>query len=394
MNSRALSELDDGTFNLPAAWFYSGSGEPLQNVAIDVTDGVITDIHQLSAAPDSRLIVIPPLVNAHTHLELSDCAKPIAGGANFPEWIRAVIAHRAARQQPIAAIRAGLKEVATSGTATVADTVPAGLPTSSAPGVRSFIEYIGMTDERVDAAISHAVALIDRNDSRTIGISPHAPYSVRIDLLDQLIGVARESGLPMMMHLGETLEELQLLRDGTGPFAEMLQSFGIWDAGLFPSLSMCDYIDRLTQVPRSLFAHGNYFGDAELDLLTAKPNATVVFCPRTHAHFGHAPHPWRQMLGRGINVALGTDSRASNPDLSVWNEALFLRRLDPGTSAPTLLRMLTGNGCRGIHGEPLPLRVNAQATLSVLNSGQLLTDFWSIFDKAIPIAACVAGSWQ
>ena len=393
MSPVELKDVDDGDFTLNAAWFFSGEGDPLPNVAIEVAGGIISDIRQLSGTSASRVLVIPPLVNAHTHLELSDCREPIPAGDTVPDWIRKVIAHRSFRSDSASAIASGLFELAESGTGIVADTVPADMTPVNAPGVRSFVEYIGMSDDRVEAAIEHASSLDSAAHLQRVGISPHAPYSVRIDLLDKLIATARQFELPMMMHLAETLEELELLANGTGPFATMLQSFGIWQDGLFPQLSVCDYLDRLSSAPRVLFAHGNYFGDAELDLLVSRPNATVVYCPRTHAHFAHDPHLWRRMLERGINVALGTDSRASSPDLNVWNDAIAIRRAAPNCEPRELLTMLTANGARALSGRECILRIGGPATLSVLQANSPLPEFWSLFDSATPTAACVDGAW-
>jgi cytosine/adenosine deaminase-related metal-dependent hydrolase len=90
--------------------------------------------------------------------------------------------------------------------------------------------------------------------------------------------------------------------------------------------------------------HGNFL----------KPDApvpatgSVVYCPRTHTAFGHPPHPFRQFLARGVRVALGTDSLASNPDLSVLAEARFVHRQHPDLSAEVVLRMATLSGAEAL----------------------------------------------
>src|SRR5690606_30197764 len=80
----------------------------------------------------------------------------------------------------------------------------------------------------------------------------------------------------------------------------------------------------LSQAPAALVVHGNDLKPAELDFIDQHRTLTVVYCPRTHAFFNQPRHPFDVLLRRGAAVALGTDSRASNPDLSVWNEVRWL----------------------------------------------------------------------
>ena len=386
-----MIELPEGRdFVLEAAWFWSGEGDPVQNVAIEVADGIIADVRSIRTT-QSRLAVIPPLVNAHTHLELSDVREPFAPGATFPDWIRKVIRHRSDREVEADALKIGLTELAANGTIFAADTLPIGQVASyeSAVSVMSFVEYIGLTEERVAEAANHAGTDLPEN----AGISPHAPYSVHPDLLDQLITVSVEQKRPVMMHLAETREEIELLTSGTGPFAEMLKSFGIWNDSLFPRLTLCDYIDRLATAPSAIIAHGNYFGAREIELVAANPQLTVAYCPRTHHHFGHSKHPWRALLEAGANVALGTDSRASNPDLSVWNEAKFLSQRSD-ISPELLLSLITTNGRVAIHGLNQGLGIGNSASFTVLQSQAAEDDFVaSLFKRYEPVVGCRMGLW-
>src|SRR5207302_10539659 len=100
----------------------------------------------------------------------------------------------------------------------------------------------------------------------------------------------------------------------------------------------------------TVLAHVNYCDDVDLDLL-ARGRAGVVYTPRTHAYFGHPPHRWRDMLARGINVAVGTDSCASSPDLNLVDDLRLLHRLAPEVPAQTLWEMATIRGARAIGRE-------------------------------------------
>src|SRR5262249_48639500 len=121
-------------------------------------------------------------------------------------------------------------------------------------------------------------------------------------------------------------------------------------------------------------------------------------CPRTHAYFGHAPHPWRLMLLRGINVALGTDSRASNPDLSLWNELLFLHDRFPDLPKGELLSLGTLAGARalGLDGETGSLTPGKRSDLAVvsLSIGSPGDAFGALFRAENRITAVMReGGW-
>ena len=106
------------------------------------------------------------------------------------------------------------------------------------------------------------------------------------------------------------------------------------------SLGLLDY-------EPTLLAHVNYCDDAEMELL-ARGRASVVYCPRTHAYFGHPPHRWRAMLARGVNVAVGTDSTASSPDLNLVDDLRLLHRIAPEHPAEDLWRMATSRAAKAL----------------------------------------------
>jgi cytosine/adenosine deaminase-related metal-dependent hydrolase len=164
--------------------------------------------------------------------------------------------------------------------------------------------------------------------------------------LQKLVAMARENRLPMAMHLAESREELQLLRDGTGPFKMLLEERSMWDEGAIPLKSRpIDYLRMLADAPRALIIHGNYLDQEELEFIGAhRGEMSLVFCPRTHAYFFHSAYPLGQALAAGVRVALGTDSRASNPDLSLLSEMRHVARMHPHVPAEEVLRMGTLNG--------------------------------------------------
>jgi cytosine/adenosine deaminase-related metal-dependent hydrolase len=201
------------------------------------------------------------------------------------------------------------------------------------------------------------------------GLSPHAPYSVHPDLYRELIQLAVDHSAPVAVHLAETQAELELLASGAGPLVELLRNFGAWRSDAIPRGSRTlDYLQPLADVSRGLVVHGNYLSDADIDFLAEHKNLTVVYCPRTHAYFGHAAHPWRRLLARGVNVAIGTDSRASNPDLSLWHELRFLVEQFPDADRREILELGTQRGARalGLDAEVGTLTPGKSADLAVV----------------------------
>jgi len=206
-------------------------------------------------------------------------------------------------------------------------------------------ELLGLPAERAAQAwSSFQTWLADHPATPTCrpGVSPHAPYSVRAALFANVADVARARRLPVSIHLAETTAELQLLRAHDGPFRDLLTELGVWDgAGLVSGIE--EIIDRYRE-NIVLFVHGNHLpGNSRLP-----PGATVVYCPRTHAAFGHAPYPLREFRAAGVRVALGTDSLASNPDLDLLVEARFLHSLHPDLPGDVLLRMATLSGAEAL----------------------------------------------
>ena len=252
------------------------------------------------------------------------------------------------------AIRAGIAESVRCGTTLIGEIATTGWSNSDYlnkdfAGV-VFQELIGLTDERVGLQTELAQQVLATNGS--FGLSPHAPYSVRPDLLKHAVGLARTAARPIAMHLAESEAELELLTDGTGEFRELLIEFGIWRDGLFGGGGRPkEWLEALADAPHSLIVHGNYLAEDELQFLAARPQMTLVYCPRTHAAFGHRDHPWRRLLELGGSVAFGTDSRASNPDLSLFAELQFVAEQQPDLSHLTLLDLATRGGRRALLGD-------------------------------------------
>jgi cytosine/adenosine deaminase-related metal-dependent hydrolase len=148
------------------------------------------------------------------------------------------------------------------------------------------------------------------------------------------------------MHLAESAEEIEFLGTGRGALQHLLEERSMWDLEAIPPGSRpLDYLRLLVDAPRSLVIHGNYLDNDERAFLAAhRDRMSLVYCPRTHAYFAHPPYRLAGLLGEGVHVALGTDSRASNPDLSLLAEVRHAARTHAAIEPHEILRLGTMAG--------------------------------------------------
>lgn len=321
-------------------------------------------------------IILPGLVNAHTHLEFSSLSAPLPYDQTFASWIRGVVRWRQG-QTPSSvdeAIERGLAESARAGVTTLGEIstrhwdAPTALDASEVdlaalpvtqPQLVVFDELLGLKPEAVESQTADACRHLTVGAKRpgegtgppawTAGLSPHAPYSVSGELFAEAISLAKAADVPVAMHLAETREELELLAAGTGPLAELFTEWGLWTPRQRAAFrSPGEVLQQLSGLPRVLVIHGNYLSPDELDFLAGKDQFSVVYCPRTHSYFQHEPYPLAACLKRGIRVALGTDSCASNPDLDLLAEVRHVALCHPEIAPATLLEMATRHGAEAL----------------------------------------------
>lgn len=167
--------------------------------------------------------------------------------------------------------------------------------------------------------------------------------------------MATRSKVPCTLHLAESVEELELLQSGSGPLRQLLETLDAWDASALPlGITPLDYLHWMSETPRSLIIHGNFLTAAEHTFL-AKCNdrMSLVYCPRTYRHFHDDAYPLQTILDQGVLVALGTDSRASNPDLSLLAEMQQVAQAHPAVDPDLVLRLGTLHGARALGLEKL-----------------------------------------
>jgi 5-methylthioadenosine/S-adenosylhomocysteine deaminase len=282
-------------------------------------------------------ILVPGLVNTHTHLELSGLRDRVAT-VDFADWIRGV---RALKQSTDAAAyreaaQQGLRETWRYGATTVADTGTSGATVYalSESGGRGIYYHEAIAPEpgragEAMAALEDAVRRLQEaaTDGITIGVSPHAPYTVSPPLYRDVVVWARREGLRLAAHVAESRAETELLTAGRGPFAGMWRRRGI----VLPdvSRSAVAFLDRLgVFAPDLLAIHLVEADERDLRLL-AERGVAVASCPRSNERHGHGSPPLGRMLELGLRVGLGTDSLASVESLDMVAEARAAMRAAP-----------------------------------------------------------------
>ena len=356
-----------------AAWVVPITAAPIRHGWVEVDAGVVTAVGvgptRASPAPGVRevhlasRVVLPGLVNAHTHLELSRLRGAVPPAATMPAWARQVMAGLAAErpQDDEDAVRAAVVELRRAGTVLVGDI--ANTPASIAPLDASpldavvFREVLGFnaTGDEAQAMVAPLRADVERRAGTRVrlALAAHAPYSVAPSLFRAVRAAAAEAdagvSLPLSVHLAESREEIEFLEAGTGAWRAILEERGRWDPGWSPPRTgPVEYLDQLGWLGRDTLAvHGVQLTRPELDRL-ASAGATLVTCPRSNQWTGAGAPPVADFYASGVRLAVGTDSLASAPDLNLFAELAEMRRLAPTVPATALLESATRSGATAL----------------------------------------------
>lgn len=356
-----------------ARWVVPIVGPPLEDAFVDVQGGRVVAVtargglagaavplETPSAVYDlGEAAVLPAFVNAHTHLELSALRDHVPPVAVMADWVRALMRERQ-RVTPEVAARAvehAIHELHAWGVAAIGE-VTNSLSTidalsRSTLGWRAFHELLGFRVTDGAAMIQREVARwpsVPESATRSLEIAAHAPYSTSPALIAAVASwVSSRPDRRTTIHLGESAEEVAFLRDGTGPWRELLESLGAWAPDWkIPTTDPVSYVSELGLLgPRTLVVHGVQFGcDAIARLKSA--GATIVLCPRSNRWTGAGDPPLRALHESGVAVAMGTDSLASVDDLGLFGEMAAARAMASDVPASWLLRAATLGGAQGL----------------------------------------------
>ena len=349
------------------------SSPPLLDGGLFIHDGIIRAVGQASALlrdlPSEpredlgRAIILPGLVNVHTHLELTGLHGRLPLGRSFTEWAAALLTLRSGLDGAFFATsaREGAATLLRSGVTCVADITASGasLGPLKALGLRGIVfqEVLGLDPEqaveRLNAAEEALSSLAVNADGSllSVGLSPHAPYSLSEPLLERCADLVRRRNLRATIHLAESPEEVAYIGLGLGPIASDLlplvgrrsPSHRVCGESPVALLARCGLLsDRL------LAAHMVHVGGSDLELLKHHDVALAI-CPRSNHHLKVGTAPLPRYLASRLRVGLGTDSLASNETLSLWDEMRFALTLYGGAiTAQQLVTMATLGGAAAL----------------------------------------------
>jgi cytosine/adenosine deaminase-related metal-dependent hydrolase len=351
---------------------FLGDRDPIEDgCAIVGDDGAILDVGKATdilvrhaGAVIERLsgALMPGLVNAHTHIELSALRGRVPGGQGFVSWVDKLIGARAELDpdEEASAISDAVRDLDRFGTAAVGEV------TNSLGAVRAladtgiagciFHEVFGLSGEHVrKRALALETELFDRvgawpSDDLAWAPAPHTLYTTDRDVVRLLVNEARARARRTTIHLLEHAAERRAIEHGDGPVVDWLEArVRIQRAQMrWPKKKVIELAVELGVIePDVLLVHLTEATPRELGAI-AERHAPVVLCPRSNLYIGAKLPPVLAVREAGIEPALGTDSLASNLSLDVLAEARALRDRFPAIPPVDLLRMATWNGARAL----------------------------------------------
>jgi len=348
-------------------------GPPIENGAVAVSEDRIDDVGKFSEVSKrysgqevvdlGEQALLPGLINAHCHLDYTCLRGKILRQRSFTGWIRAINAEKAklSPEDYVRSINDGFVEAKRFGTTTIGNLTgfPELVARIQAP-IRTwwFAELIDVRDpSRANEVVDLAVEKLRATDRW--GLAPHALFTASANLYRRCEEIARREKVLLTTHLAESEEEMSMFRDARGALYRFLKQIGreMSDCSEQTPLALLSEIlrDSSTSVGMTenwIVVHLNELVDDDFDLLaSSRKKFSVIHCPRSHDYFGHSSFQFHKLRELGFNVCLGTDSLASNDDLSLFAEMRAFRKGFPNISPEEVLKTVTVNAAGALRQE-------------------------------------------
>ena len=349
-------------------------GPPIENGAVAISEDRIIDVgtfadvekHSRGDVLDlGEYALLPGLINAHCHLDYTCLRGKIPRPDSFTKWISAINAEKAklAADDYIKSINAGFAEARSYGTTTIANLVAfPELVAKIGEPIRTwwFAELIDVREpNRASEIVDRAV--VSLKAAKNWGLAPHAPFTASANLFRRCEEVARAENISLTTHLAESAEEMSMFGRASGPLYQFMKEIGrnMDDCGgrtplsVFLKLPGAPGGRALPDNDRAwIVAHLNDLTETDLNLLKASEHRFhLVHCPRSHEYFRHSPFEYKKLRNLGFNICLGTDSLASNDDLSLFREMRAFQKNHSGVFPEDIVAMATVNPAKAL-GKP------------------------------------------
>jgi aminodeoxyfutalosine deaminase len=379
-------------------------GPPIDNGAVVVSGDRIVDVGPFSDISErhsreevvdlGEQALLPGLINAHCHLDYTSLRGRIQRQKSFTDWIRAINAEKAklSAEDYVASINDGFVEAKRFGTTTIANlTAFPELISRIEPQIRTwwFAELIDVRDPgRANEIVDSVVEQLKSHEHW--GLAPHSPFTASANLYRRCEEVFQRENVLLTTHLAESSEEMEMFRNARGALYEFLKEIGrpMTDCG--KRTPIAEFFERTPAIDGDrpyLLVHLNEITISDGSLLSkATKSFSIVHCPRSHAYFGHSPFELMKLRGLGFNVCLGTDSLASNEDLSLFAEFRAFQKEFPAISPEEILKMVTVNAASALHENTLgKIHTNFLADLIAVPCGVSASIYQEIvaFDQRI-----------
>jgi len=357
--------------SVSADWVLPVDGPPIRDGYVEWIDGAIADVGE-GRCDDHRdgAVILPGLVNAHSHLEYAVYAG-FGDGEPFGGWLATHILRKRAldHEAMLGIARRGAADSLAAGITTTADYSYSGVAVTAAEelGLRAvvYLEVFASDPAVAEQQFAETQSRVEESQLVRIGISPHAPYTCSVDVYRWALSL----GIPVGTHLAESENEQLWLEHGTGPMA-------VNAAVLVPPTGK-RAVATLAEVlsPELLCAHCVEVTADEIAFL-AEHDVAVAHCPRSNAMLGCGIAPLADLRAAGLRVGLGTDSPASTPSIDPWEElrtAVYASRArerrPDALGAADALRLATIDAARALalEGEIGSVTPGKRADLTILS---------------------------